>query len=123
VLSRDEWLERHIVPAGDEAIDGAWAYIGLVMRLGSPISRACRCRCRCRWLTVTSPIKPYREIGQTPAGVRKATMFSGSPSHEKVFRELRERGKKMGADAVIKASYGGEGGARRRRSAALRLDD
>lgn len=50
--------------------------------------------------------RPYRVIGTVIAGVRKATMFSKSPSEEKVFRELWERGQKMGADAVINASYG-----------------
>lgn len=50
--------------------------------------------------------KPYRVLGDIEAGVRKATLFSKSPSHEKVYRELWERGKKMGADAVINAGYG-----------------
>ncbi|HVJ00933.1 MAG TPA: hypothetical protein VM662_02055 [Sphingomonas sp.] len=50
--------------------------------------------------------RPYRVIGDIEAGVRKATLFSKSPSPEKVYRELWERGKKMGADAVINASYG-----------------
>lgn len=50
--------------------------------------------------------RPYRVVGHVQAGVRKATVFSGSPSREKVFRELWERGRKMGADAVIKAQFG-----------------
>lgn len=50
--------------------------------------------------------RPYRIIGHINAGVRKATMFSGSPSQEKVYRELWERGRKLGADAVINAQYG-----------------
>lgn len=50
--------------------------------------------------------RPYRVIGPVIAGVRKATMFSKSASPEKVYRELWERGKKMGADAVIHATFG-----------------
>lgn len=50
--------------------------------------------------------RPYRVIGEVKAGVRKATVFSKSPSQDKIYRELWERGKKLGADAVIKASYG-----------------
>jgi uncharacterized protein YbjQ (UPF0145 family) len=50
--------------------------------------------------------RPYHVIGQITAGVRKATLFSKAASQEKIFRELWERGKKMGADAVVHASYG-----------------
>ncbi len=50
--------------------------------------------------------RPYTVIGQITAGVRKATVFSSSSSPEKIYRELWERGKKMGADAVVHASYG-----------------
>jgi len=50
--------------------------------------------------------RPYRVLGEVKAGVRKATMFSKSPSQAKIYRELWERGQKLGADAVIKASYG-----------------
>jgi uncharacterized protein YbjQ (UPF0145 family) len=50
--------------------------------------------------------RPYRVIGLIETGVRKATVFSKDPSREKVFRELWERGRKMGADAVINAEYG-----------------
>ena len=31
--------------------------------------------------------------------------FSSAPSQEKIYRELWERAEKMGADAVINASY------------------
>ena len=48
----------------------------------------------------------YNVIGQVFAGVRKATLFSKDSSEAKIYRELWERGKKMGADAVIHASYG-----------------
>jgi len=50
--------------------------------------------------------RPYRVLGEVKAGVRKATMFSKSPSQAKIYRELWERGQKLGADAVIKATYG-----------------
>ena len=50
--------------------------------------------------------RPYTVIGQITAGVRKATVFSKSSSPEKIYRELWERGQKLGADAVIHASYG-----------------
>ena len=50
--------------------------------------------------------RPYEVIGEVKAGVRKATIFSKAPSQEKIYRELWERGEKLGADAVIKAQYG-----------------
>lgn len=50
--------------------------------------------------------RPYRVIGLVNKGVRKATIFSKSASQEKVYRELWEDAKKLGADAVIKAEYG-----------------
>ncbi|TCP31431.1 hypothetical protein EV292_11086 [Sphingomonas sp. BK235] len=50
--------------------------------------------------------KPYRVLGEVKAGVRKATVFSKSPSQEKIYKELWERGRKLGADAVINAKYG-----------------
>jgi uncharacterized protein YbjQ (UPF0145 family) len=50
--------------------------------------------------------RPYKVLGEVKAGVRKATIFSKSPSQEKIYKELWERGRKLGADAVIKASYG-----------------
>lgn len=50
--------------------------------------------------------RPYEVIGEVRAGVRKATVFSKSPSQEKIYKELWERGRKLGADAVIKAQYG-----------------
>jgi hypothetical protein len=46
--------------------------------------------------------RPYKVLGEVKAGVRKATMFSKSPSQAKIYRELWERGQKLGADAVIK---------------------
>jgi len=50
--------------------------------------------------------RPYEVLGEVKAGVRKATVFSKSSSQDKIYRELWERGKKLGADAVIKAQYG-----------------
>lgn len=48
----------------------------------------------------------YEVLGEVRASVRKATIFSKAPSQEKIYRELWERGEKLGADAVIKAQYG-----------------
>ena len=50
--------------------------------------------------------RPYEVVGEVKAGVRKATAFSKSPSQEKIYKELWERAEKLGADAVINASYG-----------------
>src|ERR1043166_1892437 len=47
--------------------------------------------------------RPYTVVGEVKAGVRKATVFSKSPSQEKIYRELWERAQKLGADAVINA--------------------
>lgn len=50
--------------------------------------------------------RPYEVLGEVTAGVRKATIFSKKASTEKIYRELWERGEKLGADAVINAAYG-----------------
>jgi len=50
--------------------------------------------------------RPYQVIGEVTAGVRKATIFSKEASQKKVYRELWERAEKLGADAVINATYG-----------------
>jgi uncharacterized protein YbjQ (UPF0145 family) len=50
--------------------------------------------------------RPYEVVGEVKAGVRKATVFSKSPSQEKIYHELWERAEKLGADAVINATYG-----------------
>lgn len=50
--------------------------------------------------------RPYQVLGEVKAGVRKATIFSKSADQKKIYRELWERGQKLGADAVIKAGYG-----------------
>ena len=50
--------------------------------------------------------RPYEVIGEVKAGVRKATIFSKEASQKKIYRELWERAEKLGADAVINATYG-----------------
>ena len=50
--------------------------------------------------------RPYTVLGEVKAGVRKATVFSAEPSQEKIYRELWERADKLGADAVVKVTYG-----------------
>jgi uncharacterized protein YbjQ (UPF0145 family) len=50
--------------------------------------------------------RPYEVLGEVKAGVRKATAFSKSPSQQKIYNELWERAEKLGADAVVNASYG-----------------
>lgn len=52
------------------------------------------------------PSNPYTVLGEVTAKVRKATVFSKPASQEKIYREMWERGVKMGADAVIKVEYG-----------------
>ena len=52
------------------------------------------------------PDHPYTVLGEVTAKVRKATLFSKPASQTKIYRELWERGQKLGADAVIKANYG-----------------
>ena len=52
------------------------------------------------------PDNPYTVLGDVTAKVRKATVFSKPASQEKIYREMWERGVKMGADAVIKVDYG-----------------
>ena len=50
--------------------------------------------------------RPYTVIGPVKASVRKATIFSNEASQAKIYRELWERARKLGADAVVKAEYG-----------------
>jgi uncharacterized protein YbjQ (UPF0145 family) len=50
--------------------------------------------------------RPYEVVGEIETSVRKATLLSKSPSQQKIYKELWERAEKMGADAVVKASYG-----------------
>jgi uncharacterized protein YbjQ (UPF0145 family) len=51
--------------------------------------------------------RPYRILGEIRAEVRKATIFSHAASRDKVFRELWERARRLGADAVVNAGAGG----------------
>jgi hypothetical protein len=50
--------------------------------------------------------RPYEILGTIHAGVRKATIFSKESSQAKIYRELWERARKLGADAVVNATYG-----------------
>ncbi|MEO5773096.1 MAG: heavy metal-binding domain-containing protein [Sphingomicrobium sp.] len=50
--------------------------------------------------------RPYEVVGTVKAGVRKATLFSKDPDQKKIYGELWERAEKLGADAVVNASYG-----------------
>jgi uncharacterized protein YbjQ (UPF0145 family) len=50
--------------------------------------------------------RPYRVLGEVHAEVRKATVFSPSPSRQHVYHELWERAERLGADAVVRAQYG-----------------
>ncbi len=50
--------------------------------------------------------RPYQVVGEIKTSVRKSTIFSKAPSQDKIYAELWERAKKMGADAVVKAQYG-----------------
>ncbi|MEH3035566.1 MAG: hypothetical protein PGN23_03595 [Sphingomonas adhaesiva] len=49
--------------------------------------------------------RPYRVLGPVRATVRKTTIFDKPVSEVKVYRELWERARRMGADAVILADY------------------
>lgn len=50
--------------------------------------------------------RPYRVIARVKRNVRKATIFSKGASQDKLEDELWERGRKIGADAVINARFG-----------------
>lgn len=52
--------------------------------------------------------RPYRVIGRVHRNVRKATIFSKGATPDKLENELWERGRKLGADAIVNARYGGE---------------
>ena len=49
--------------------------------------------------------RPYRVLGPVRATVRKTTIFDKRVSEAKVYKELWERARRMGADAVIFADY------------------
>lgn len=50
--------------------------------------------------------RPYRVVSNIETNVRKLTIFEKDPSQARVYRELWERARKLGADAVINAKYG-----------------
>lgn len=52
--------------------------------------------------------RPYRVVAHVERNVRKATIFSKGASQEKLENELWERGRKVGADAIVNARFGGE---------------
>lgn len=51
------------------------------------------------------PSLPYTVLGEIKVGVREGNSYSPEPSQRKIYRELWERGARMGADAVINARY------------------
>lgn len=50
--------------------------------------------------------RPYRVIGVVNDNLRKHFAFQTNPTKEKIYAEIWERGRKMGADAVINARFG-----------------
>lgn len=50
--------------------------------------------------------RPYRIIGKIDDNLRKHFAFQANPTKEKIYAEIWERGRKMGADAVINVKYG-----------------
>lgn len=50
--------------------------------------------------------RPYRVIGEIRDNLRKHFAFQADPTQEKIYAEIWERGRKIGADAVINARYG-----------------
>ena len=48
----------------------------------------------------------YSIIGKIDDNLRKHFAFQANPTKEKIYAEIWERGRKMGADAVIHAKYG-----------------
>lgn len=50
--------------------------------------------------------RPYKVVGEIRDNLRKHFAFQSDPTEKKIYEELWERGRKMGADAVIHARYG-----------------
>lgn len=50
--------------------------------------------------------RSYRVIGEIRDNLRKHFAFQASPTEEKIYSEIWERARKLGADAVINARYG-----------------
>lgn len=50
--------------------------------------------------------RPYVVIGKIEDNLRKHFAFQANPTKLKIYAEIWERGRKMGADAVIYAKFG-----------------
>ncbi len=50
--------------------------------------------------------RPYVSLGDISVTVRKATIFDGDPTREKVAQALREKTAELGGDAVVLVRYG-----------------
>ena len=50
--------------------------------------------------------RPYVVIGKIDDNLRKHFAFQANPTKIKIYAEIWERGRKMGADAVINAKFG-----------------
>lgn len=50
--------------------------------------------------------RPYVVVGEIRDNLRKPFAFMASPTKEKIYAEIWERARKMGADAVINARFG-----------------
>lgn len=50
--------------------------------------------------------RSYVVVGEIKDNLRKHFAFQANPTKEKIYAEIWERGRKMGADAVIHAKYG-----------------
>lgn len=50
--------------------------------------------------------RPYFVVGHVRDNLRKHFAFQANPTKDKIYAEIWERAKKMGADAVIFARYG-----------------
>lgn len=53
--------------------------------------------------------RPYTEIGTVTAKAGKLTWVSRNPDWTDVDRKLRDKGRQMGADAVVRVRYGSTG--------------
>lgn len=49
--------------------------------------------------------RPYRVVAEIRVNIAKVTYFSRDPSEARVYKELWERARKVGADAVVNARY------------------
>ena len=90
-------------------------YVGLVMAVSSRnVASAETIQSRQVVETPETPVpvfagdsdKAYRVIGVINDNLRKPFAFMANPTQEKIYAEIWERGRKMGADAVINARFG-----------------